>query len=160
MTAKEEIIQILNNAVKEIQQNIVASGQNVTGKTKDSFKTFDNGNIIGIEANKFFGVLETGRGPGKMPYNSKQIIREWMDAKGIFQDKTESAKNSIAYFITRKIQNNGTQLYVDKGRKDIYSDVITDSLINTITDKAGNALLKEIYDGINSSAAAATSIKF
>ena len=160
MDFKKEIFAILDEAVGQIKSNIDSVGANVTGKTKNSFQVFEQGNIIGIEAARYWATLETGRGPGKVPYDFKNTIMEWMRNRGLWQSETESRKNSIAFRIAEKIKNEGTSLFRDKGRSDVFSNVINDSLINTILDKSGNILLKEISNGINSNLPTSTSIKF
>jgi hypothetical protein len=150
MTAKEEIIAILEEAVGQIKSNIESVGANVTGRTRDSFKTFEQGNIIGIQAAKHWATLETGRKEGKVPAGFKGIIREWMDNKGLFQSESESRKNSIAYLIARKIANEGSKLHRTGGRTNVFSNVINDALVAEIMKKSSAVLLKEINDNIKS----------
>lgn len=77
----------------------------------------NKGTLFGRQA---FGVLETGRKPGKVPKGFYQIIQQWVKDKGI---QVENPK-SFAYLVARKIAREGTELHRQGGRADIYSPEI------------------------------------
>ena len=114
-------LEALKQKVIENQKN---SGQVASGRTIASMKvevTEDGGVLWGRSP---FGTLETGRKPGKVPAGFWKIIRQWMDDKGIQVQKPDS----FAYLVARKIANEGTQLFRNGGRDDIYSPEVKDTV--------------------------------
>ena len=114
-------LEALKHTVIENQKN---SGQVASGRTIASMKvevTEDGGVLWGRSP---FGTLETGRKPGKVPAGFWKIIRQWMDDKGIQVQKPDS----FAYLVARKIANEGTQLFRNGGRDDIYSPEVKDTV--------------------------------
>lgn len=114
-------LEALKQKVIENQKN---SGQVASGRTIASMKvevTEEGGVLWGRSP---FGTLETGRKPGKVPAGFWKIIRQWMDDKGIQVQKPDS----FAYLVARKIANEGTQLFRNGGRDDIYSPEVKDTV--------------------------------
>lgn len=114
-------LEALKQKVIENQKN---SGQVASGRTIASMKvevTEDGGVLWGRSP---FGTLETGRKPGKVPAGFWKIIRQWMENKGIQVQKPDS----FAYLVARKIANEGTQLFRNGGRDDIYSPEVKDTV--------------------------------
>lgn len=114
-------LEALKQKVIENQKN---SGQVASGRTIASMKvevTEDGGVLWGRSP---FGTLETGRKPGKVPAGFWKIIRQWVDDKGIQVQKPDS----FAYLVARKIANEGTQLFRNGGRDDIYSPEVKDTV--------------------------------
>lgn len=119
----------LESAREQIQRNLADTGTNASGKTSQSLVvsvTDTTGELSGRFA---FGTVETGRRAGKVPSGFRQIIYQWMQDKGVHADITgrrskESADRSMAYLIARKIAREGSKLYREGGRKDIYSNVL------------------------------------
>lgn len=114
-------LEALKQKVIENQKN---SGQVASGRTIASMKvevTEDGGVLWGRSP---FGTLETGRKPGKVPAGFWKIIRQWMEDKGIRVQKPDS----FAYLVARKIANEGTQLFRNGGRDDIYSPEVKDTV--------------------------------
>lgn len=81
-----------------------------------------------------FGVMETGRRGGKIPYGFSGIIYEWMQTKGVHADpvpyktdkphkfsEQERADRSMASAIAHTIAKSGTKLFRQGGRDTIYS---------------------------------------
>lgn len=83
-----------------------------------------------LTARPFFEALETGTKPWAKQYKSPppffvEIIEEWATAKGI----------SISPWLTaRKIMREGSRLFRDGGREDIYSNEI-EPTIERITER-------------------------
>ena len=114
-------LEALKQKVIENQKN---SGQVASGRTIVSMKvevTEDGGVLWGRSP---FGTLETGRKPDKVPAGFWKIIRQWMEDKGIRVQKPDS----FAYLVARKIANEGTQLFRNGGRDDIYSPEVKDTV--------------------------------
>lgn len=122
-------LEALKQKVIENQKN---SGQVASGRTIASMKveiTEDGGVLWGRSA---FGTLETGRKGGKVPAGFWKIIRQWMDDKGIQVEKPDS----FAYLVARKIAKEGTQLFRNGGRSDIYSPEVKDT-VERVSDGIG-----------------------
>lgn len=135
--ARVVLIEELEDLKQKILEQHTRAGQKASGRTAASMHveaTEYEGTLYGRSA---FGVLETGRKPGKAPAGFQDIIRRWMSDKGIKAEpipyKTdrphkytpqERGDMSLSYLIARKIRNEGTRLFRQGGRSDIYSNAI------------------------------------
>lgn len=133
MSVTIDIRRILTSALEEakvkIQQNLASTGTNASGRTSRSLTVEVDGNTVMLNCRQAFGTVETGRKPGRVPYNFRDIIYQWMQDKGVHakvegRRSQESADRSMAYIIARKIANEGSKLYREGGRDDIYSNVL------------------------------------
>ena len=116
-------------------QNAVASGRTIR-----SLKVVpeEYGAALVSEQQMPFGVLETGRRGGKIPYGFAGIIYQWMQDKGVHSDRVipyktnkphkyseqERADRSMAAAIAHTIAKSGSSLYRKGGRDTIYSQEI------------------------------------
>ncbi|MEJ8747612.1 MULTISPECIES: hypothetical protein [Phocaeicola] len=123
---RDKVMELVSSELEALKQKVIEnqknSGQVASGRTIASMKvevTEDGGVLWGRSP---FGTLETGRKPGKVPAGFWRIIRQWMDDKGIQAQKPDS----FAYLVARKIANEGTQLFRNGGRDDIYSPEVKD----------------------------------
>ena len=127
----------LEQARQLIISHIRANGQNASGRTIASLHVEVNGDEGTLFGRNYFGVLETGRKAGRIPYKFSSIIRQWMQDKGIHGEpipyKTdrphkytpqERGDRSLASAIAHTIKTKGTKLYRQGGRADVYSNVI------------------------------------
>lgn len=119
-----------NRVAERIKSNLDTTGTTASGRTKDSIEVVALDGELTIYGRRFFEGVETGRPAGKIPYRFQDIIRQWMDDKGIADQfgQKEWQKRNAAYLIAQKIKDSGTQLYRDGGREDIYTNVITEML--------------------------------
>ena len=133
MSVTIDIRRILTSALEEakvkIQQNLASTGTNASGRTSQSLTVEVDGNTGVLYGRQAFGTVETGRKPGKVPSGFRDIIYQWMQDKDVHakvegRRSQESADRSMAYIIARKIANEGSKLYRDEGRDDIYSNVL------------------------------------
>lgn len=153
MLSKVEILQTVKKYLDKWKEDIVGNheraGQVASGKTKNSFQVRmreDGGSIVGAD---YIYVLEKGRGRSKRSQGGilKNNIKSWILAKGI----TPSGKvnlDDLAYLITRKIHEEGTQLFKNGGRTDIYSNVITRENIKKMIKEIGVDYMKQIKSQI------------
>lgn len=125
---RDKVMELVSSELEALKQKVIEnqknSGQVASGRTIASMKvevTEDGGVLWGRSP---FGTLETGRKPGKVPAGFWKIIRQWMDDKGIQVQKPDS----FAYLVARKIANEGTQLFRNGGRDDIYSHEVKDTV--------------------------------
>lgn len=136
MITKEDARKVVSEELESLRQSIIENhlkaGQKASGRTIASLhvKTDNDGGIL--FGRKAFGTLETGRRGGKVPKGFYKIIYQWMQDKGIQVEKPKS----FAYLVARKIAREGTKLYRQGGRSDIYSNEIpktTGSVLSRIT---------------------------
>lgn len=135
------LVEELDNLRQRIIENHIRAGQKASGRTIASLRVEvndDEGTLFGRQA---FGVLETGRKPGKVPKGFNEIIKQWIIDKGIsiknipYKRKAtekwspkytpkEKGLNTLAGAIAYKIKEEGTSLFNGGGRADIYSPEI------------------------------------
>lgn len=126
---KSILLSALSSAKEQIQRNLADTGTNASGKTSQSLAVAVT-DSSGVLSGRFaFGTVETGRKEGKVPSGFHDIIYQWMQDKGVHAEargrrSQESADMSMAYLIARKIAREGSKLYREGGRKDIYSNVL------------------------------------
>lgn len=120
-TIRDDVKLIVGDELESLRERIIANheaaGQVASGRTRDSIRielTEDGGILWGRQA---FGVLETGRKPGKVPKGFYQIIQQWAIDKGISVPDIKS----FSYLVARKIAREGTEMYRTGQKKDIYS---------------------------------------
>lgn len=133
---RDKVMELVASELEVLKQRIIENhrnaGQVASGRTIASLKveiTEDGGVLWGRSA---FGTLETGRKGGKVPAGFWKIIRQWMDDKGIQVEKPDS----FAYLVARKIAREGTQLFRNGGRSDIYSPEVKDT-VDRVSDGIG-----------------------
>lgn len=130
---------------QRIISNIVASGQVASGQTIASLYVEEraDGGALKFHGKMPFGVLETGRKPGRVPYGFRDIIYRWMQDKGVHAtpipykrpglhkySEQERGDRSLAGAIAYVIAKSGTRLYRNGGRTDIYSNEIPVTVAN------------------------------
>lgn len=136
-----KIIEIqLTDLKNRIIENHLRAGQKASGKTIESLQVKnEDENSIGLFGRSFISTLETGRKSGKVPYGFYSIILKWIEDKGI---NVENPK-TMAYFTAKKIASEGTKLFRDGGRSDIYSNEI-EKTIRSIETEIGRAAIESI----------------
>lgn len=152
------LVQILSSSgqgiVSDIRKNLASTNSNATGKTSQSiqYAVTESGTktTLLVYGRPFVWGVETGRGPRKSSSNQNmmQNIREWMDVRNIGTDLSEARRESLARYITYKINKEGSQLYKSGGRKDIISNVIDDSLIGQISKLVMDQFSKAYMDNV------------
>lgn len=156
MAIQDLIYEALNEVRDEIKQNISSTGSTASGRTADSMEIEVSGTTGRLTGRQAFFTLERGRGPGRIPGNMIEIIKQWALDKGInispipyirqasdkWQPKyteKERGLNAFAGAVAFNIANKGTQLYQDGGRDDIYTPAIERAM-----NKLANNFLSEI----------------
>lgn len=139
----EKVLHIVENELealkKRIIDNHVRASQVASGRTMRSLKVQMNDKGGVLWGRQAFGVLETGRKPGKVPKGFYNTIMEWVYDKGIRVDNPKT----FSYFIAEKIKKEGTKLYREGGINDIYSSEIPKTIDN-ISNKVFNLLEIEV----------------
>lgn len=134
-----------SNVVVKIKSNLDSTGTTASGRTKESIEyTVDNGTLV-ITGRPYFRSVEEGRGPGGIPYNFTEILRQWAKDKGILTQfgDTEAKQRSALYMVGQFIRKNGTKLYREGSRTDIYTDVIESEM-----PKLGEQIAATIQESI------------
>ena len=137
---------IMREEVERARQLIInhirINGQNASGRTIASLQVEQPSEEETILwGHKPFGVLETGRRAGKIPYGFAGIIRQWMKDKGLhgrpipYKTKRqhkytpqERGDMSMAGAIAHTIATKGSKLHRTGGRADVYSNVVPDTM--------------------------------
>lgn len=140
-----EATNIIREELEALKQRIIENhrraGQVASGRTIQSMKVTMRENGGMLTGRKAFGTLETGRKAGRTPRNFTDIIKQWIIDKGIsvspIQYKRQASENwqpkytpqerglnTMAGAIAHKIRTEGTRLYRNGGRSDIYSNEI------------------------------------
>ena len=130
--AKKVVQEELNALRQKIIDNHLRAGQKASGRTIASLHVEVDESEGTLFGRKAFGTLETGRRGGKVPKGFYHIILQWMKDKRINVEKPKT----FAYFVARKIAREGTKLYRQGGRDDIYSNEIPkteESILSRIT---------------------------
>lgn len=138
--------EVFEQAKRDIIANHERAGQVASGRTRDSLSVEVTSDTTSATATmygrKYFAALETGSAPWAKQYKHPprpfvDTIQRWMDDKGI--------EGVSAYLVARKIMREGSRLYRDGGREDIFTPVMSDieeridaelsSIFETITTK-------------------------
>lgn len=131
MSEMELLEQTLNDIVRDIRDNLAATGTNASGRTSDSLavEMYAGGGMV--TGRPYFQSVEKGTPPGPQPLNFPMIIRRWMDDKaahGFNVPSDEREAMNMAFAISRKIQQRGSLLFRNGGRTDIYTDIINERM--------------------------------
>lgn len=117
------LIQILNDAGNSLVREIQSRIPQATGSSAKSMRvnvTIENNKyILKITAKPYFMVLETGRKPTPGVKPSRGMvdnIKEWLKAKG--------KEESLAWAISKSINEKGTKLWQQGGRRDVVTEPI------------------------------------
>jgi len=134
----KDVKNIVVNEVEALKQriaaNIVSTKQNASGKTIKSLTIQSSDDRVTLFGRSYFGTIETGRRPGKMPPVSS--ILDWIKAKPI-PIPPKMKDTSLAFIIAKKIGGKGTINYQKGGRNDVYSNEIPVTLKNIRSQLAG-----------------------
>ncbi len=137
------------NVIVRIQENLDSTGTTASGKTKESleYELTDTG--VRILGRQYFRGVEEGRPAGGIPYKFQDILYDWAKAKGILSSfgDTESKQRSALYMVGQFIKNNGTRLYREGGRTDIFSNVINEEVEN-LAEKIFFSISESIAEGL------------
>jgi hypothetical protein len=146
-----QVIQILTTEGQRMTDEIRSKTPKVTGKMSNSLayevSQTPTQATLKITARPYFRVVETGRRPTPDKKPSRKMIenlKEWLQALG--------KEQSLAWAIATNINKKGTKLWRDGGRKDIFSDVLSDrkiaklerSLLDVIADYTLSTFLKDL----------------
>lgn len=127
---KKKVVEILEDAKVEIQENMIKEGINASGATSKSLAVTVNGNFVRLanENKNPFETTEEGRPSGKVPENFTDIIFQWHKDKGLNWGDEKEAKKIAGAVAWGKIRNLGygrpSGTIFGSEKKDIYTPVI------------------------------------
>lgn len=127
---KKKVVEILEDAKVEIQENMIKEGINASGTTSKSLAVTVNGNFVRLanENKNPFETTEEGRPSGKVPENFTDIIFQWHKDKGLnWGDEKEARKiaGAVAWGKIRKFgYGRPSGMIFGSEKKDIYTPVI------------------------------------
>lgn len=148
-----------------IAQRLDDTRTTASGRTKDSLKVTVVENVFTLLGRHPFATVETGRQGGKTPINFTEILKQWAVDKQIslqpinyvripserWQPKytpQERALNRFAGAVAHKIRTEGSKLYRDGGREDIYSEEV-EKTIRVIREGLGTLVRSEVITTLN-----------
>lgn len=142
----------LGNIKVGIAQRMAALGRMSSGRSVASLQIEVKDSKGNLSGDKQWETMQRGRRPGKVPSNFREIIKNWVRAKGIniqprIGQSQKQAIESFSYLVTRNIMLKGTKLYRDKGYNDIY-DTLLEEEIKNLTNETASVLELEV-DKIN-----------
>lgn len=133
---------------QRIINNHIEANQRTTGATEESLvvsvQPLNDGVLGALDGREYFAALETGTKPWANPYYRKtkdgkelpsppkwwrDIVAEWLIAKGL--------TDFSPWLVAGKIMTEGSKLYRDGGRKDIFSNEIPTAIKNISDRLAG-----------------------
>lgn len=160
LTDKEIIAGELQVLADKISQNLDSTGTTASGKSKKSLRVEITDFSVILYARPFFQSVEQGRSSGKVPKGFNEIIKDWIKNKGVsfklvpykrqpsqnWRPKytvEERSLNLAAGAISHSIKVNGTKLFQQGGRSDIYTNEFKKSL-GIIKKKVSLEIIKSI----------------
>jgi len=101
------------DSVEQLRAEHLAAGQKASGRTLSEFAydltESETSLKLEIKGADHIEFLDRGRGPGGIPANITDIIKQWARDKGIASQFDKEYKlNSFAYLVARKIAAEGT----------------------------------------------------
>lgn len=141
MYGSDIVVRELQDLAQRIADNIARNGQTASGKTARSLEVREGSDEVVLLGRKAFGTMETGRRGGGVPRSFPAILYQWSLDKGISFD-TDRERRSFAYLLAKKIQKEGTQLFRDGGRADVYSNEIPKTIDNIARKLADEVVMK------------------
>lgn len=145
---EKKAVQLVADELEQLKGRIIgnmrSAGEVASGRTIRSLRVIsDDAGAALISAQDMpFGVLETGRRGGKVPYMFSNIIYQWMQDKGVHgtirgtirgNGTQEKADRSMAFAISRNIAQRGSSLFRRGGRSDIYSNEIPSTVAHIVS---------------------------
>lgn len=123
-----KVTELSKEALENLKQKIIANmgfhKRNASMRSINSLYVRANGVGGTLLGRKSFLAMEKGRKAGKVPRDFRQIIADWIVAKGITLYSTDGSKprlSSVSYLIARSIKTRGTVLHQMAGFDDIFS---------------------------------------
>lgn len=148
---------------KQFSETIVPELQKVSGRFASSIESEFTDDTLTISASPFIRVLIDGRKPTspnarKGSPTLQQIIRKWIDEKGISPRATASGviptKDQLSWAISKSIHVKGTLLWQRGGGNNIFDTILTpiriENLLNLLSNQYYTSTYNIVTNGISS----------
>jgi hypothetical protein len=132
---------------KQFSETIIPELQKVSGRFANSITADYNEETLTISASPFIRVLIDGRRPTSANAKTgsptlQQIIRKWIDEKGITPKAKANGiiatKEQLSWAISKSIHVNGTLLWQRGGGNNIFDPILTPQRINNLLNLLAN----------------------
>ena len=142
MTDFTQILQeFAENTIADIRYQMASYGMADSNLSK-SLNAEIEGNEVKITANSYYDYAEKGRGPGKVPYNFKDILETWIVSRGIRPKDGNISKFASA--ICWNTIKHGSSLYRHpEQQRDFIGDAI-DVNLEQLKGQVGVFIMSEL----------------
>jgi hypothetical protein len=132
---------------KQFTDTIIPELQKVSGRFASSIESEYTDDTLTISASPFIRVLIDGRKPTSANARTgsptlQQIIRKWIDEKGITPKAKKNGiiptKEQLSWAISKSIHVNGTLLWQRGGGNNIFDPILTPQRINYLLNLLAN----------------------
>lgn len=118
------LLEELTGLKNRIGRNMARADEVVTGRTRDSMQVSIGDTYGVLTGRQAFATLETGsrpwsRQPKRVPRFFADLIGEWIEARGLNLNK---------WAVANTIIREGSKLYREGGRSDVYSPEIAHTM--------------------------------
>lgn len=148
---------------KQFSETIVPELQKVSGRFASSITSDYSEDDLTISASPFIRVLIDGRRPTSPNARTgsptlQQIIRKWIDEKGITPRAKSNGviptKDQLSWAISKSIHVNGTLLWQRGGGNNIFDTILTpiriENLLNLLANQYFTSTYNIVTNGISS----------
>jgi len=136
----DELVQRIK--VEMHNKGLDASG-NLSSSLEYVIENEDDGTHIKVLANNYFIYAEGGRTAGKTPYNFVDILKQWIEDKGLSVNPKQDSK--FAFLIARKIRQYGSKRYRENKPADVLSKPMSE-MTPRLSELLENRLVLYIND--------------
>ena len=145
-----EVTKLLDDGLSKLKEDIIANieraGKSATGTTVKALEHSVSGFRGMLEGAPWTFTLERGRGKAKRNTGQKKEfiegLKRWIVARGIPVNSQEDLER-LAKFFRWYINEHGTKLFREKGRKDIFTPPINE-FTDSLSENLSNLYVEEI----------------
>jgi hypothetical protein len=139
--------------LKEFAEKLVPELKEVSGRFADSIEYELEEDVLTVYASPYISTLIDGRPPTSSNATKgnptlQQIIRKWIDQKGIIPQASPSGKvptlEQLSWAISKSIHMKGDLLYQRGGGNNIFDGIITETRMKNLLNLVGEKYFNEI----------------
>lgn len=139
---RDVAIKIGGKIVEEIQKNIVEQGLEESNLSKNIRFEADESSIV-VYAPEYFDYAEKGRGPGGVPTNFENILKNWISRHSI---KFDGEEKVFVQNVKWKTVKEGSRLYRNPSEQRDFLKGVSEKAEKLIEEEISESLIKEIRD--------------
>lgn len=134
---------------QEIIQKYEEKGMRASGQFIEGLEVQVSQYSASLKGYKYTEQLEYGRRPGKISFEGREKIKEWILHKNVFNAAiAKIGLNSLAFLIARKIAQKGYKRE-QYGGVNLVSEVVTPERIQKIIDRVGRVAIVNFVSELN-----------